>query len=754
MHTMPKPRFIIVSNRLPVSVTKVDGQLVYTPSSGGLATAMSSLGQSNHEQLWVGWPGLAADDLTAADKAAITRKLRSYGCQPVFLTAKQIKYFYEGYCNDTIWPLFHYFQSLAVHDAHYWQAYQQVNQLYAQAVVRQAGPAATIWIHDYQLMLLPRLLRQRLPDASIGFFLHIPFPSFEIFRLLPERKDILEGLLGADLVGFHIYDYARHFMSSVLRTLGFEHQRGIIGLKDRSVLVDAFPIGIDYKKWRSALGDQTVQDAILTLGESYKAKGQKLIISVDRLDYSKGIMNRLEAFEQFLQHFPEYHRQVSLVVAAVPSRVEVEAYKELRELVEKTVSRINGLYGQLDWTPIAYQFRNLPFEQIAALYALADVALVTPLRDGMNLVAKEYIAAKQQHDGVLILSEMAGAVDELPEALRINPNDTAAIVAAIQAALEMPSTEQRHRLESMQRRISHYTVGRWAKDFVEQLSYATEYKRRQYRSGLSRADQAQLLTDFQAANKRLLLLDYDGVLHGFVPTHNPAKAAPDDELFALLSRLAKLPGTEVCIISGRTRQALESWFGRLPVSLVAEHGSWVRRQGEWSQAEIDVPAYKPALLPVLEHYAERTPGARVEEKSFALVWHYRNVQPELAYARNASLKHDLNAIVGNSGLGIYSGNKIIEIKPRNISKGLVAEEVLAASGAGFVMAVGDDYTDEDMFRTLPETTYTIKVGSGETRARFRLPGVEAVLQLLQTLSLQKLPTASAKSGRAVRRSKS
>ncbi len=731
---MTKLQFLIVSNRLPVSVAKVDGKLTYTPSSGGLATAMSSVSVSGG-QLWIGWPGIASDDLTSTEKASITRKLRSYGCYPVFMTKLQVGLFYEGYCNDTIWPLFHYFQSLAVHDNSYWSAYRQANQLFTRAVARHAEPEATIWIHDYQLMLLPSLLRSTLPKSSIGFFLHIPFPSYEIFRLLPERKEILQGLLGADLVGFHIYDYARHFMSSVLRTLGHEHHHGTIPLKDRSVVVDSFPIGIDYKKFTAALDDPVVHAEMKVLADSYR--GQKIIVSVDRLDYSKGIMNRLEAFEQFLKTYVKYHKKVALMVIAVPSRVEVEAYKDLRDSIEQTVSRINGMYGSVDWTPISYQFKNLPFCQVVALYAQADVALVTPLRDGMNLVAKEYVASKQHRTGVLILSEMAGAIDELPESLSINPNDTASIVRSIRRALVMPKAEQRSRLQSMQRRISRYTVSRWAKDFTEQLQYAKDLKNEQFRSGLADRDQTMLIKDFSTAKKRLLMLDYDGVLHGFVPSHNPAKAAPDPHLLRLISKLAALPNTEVCIVSGRTRQALESWFGsykNMPVTLAAEHGSWIRQHGEWAQEDVSLQEYKAALLPLLERYAERTPGARVEEKTFALVWHYRSVSPELAYARNAGLKHDLNAVVGtNSGIGVFSGNKIIEIKPRGITKGMVADELLASTDADFVLAIGDDYTDEDMFKALPDSAYTIKVGSGETHARFHLPSVDSVLRLLTTL---------------------
>lgn len=725
-----KLQFVIVSNRLPVSVTKTDGKLTYTASNGGLATAMSSI-SAGGDQVWIGWPGIASDDLTPADKSAITRKLRSYGCSPVFLSRQQIQLFYEGYSNDTIWPLFHYFQSLAVHDGDYWTAYQQVNALYAKAVSRHSDEAARIWVHDYHLMLLPRMLRKAMPASTIGFFLHIPFPSFEIFRLLPERKEILQGLLGADLVGFHIYDYARHFMSSVMRTLGYDHKHGLIPLKNRTVMVDSFPIGIDYERWKAAVDDPAVRAEMRVLEDSYK--GQKIIVSVDRLDYSKGIMNRLEAFEKFLRRYPSYHKKVALVVVAVPSRTEVEAYKDLRDQIEQSVSRINGMYGSVDWTPISYQFKNLPFQQIVALYAEADVALVTPLRDGMNLVAKEYVAAKQRTTGVLILSEMAGAVDELPEALRINPNDSASIVQSIRDALRMPKAEQRQRLQSMQRRISRYTVTRWAADFTEQLNDAKQLLSGVH-SEMTIRDQAALRKDFREADKRLILLDYDGTLRGFVPSHDPDAAKPDNRLLRLIEILARQPNTEVCIVSGRTRDALDEWFGHLPVNLAAEHGSWIRQDGEWSQEDVSLQEYKPKLLPLLERYAERTPGARVEEKNFALVWHYRNVPPELAYARNASLKHDLNAVLSNSHIGVYSGNKIIEIKPRGITKGMVADEMLASSEADFVLCIGDDYTDEDMFRAVPESAYTIKVGFGDTHARFRLAGVDSVLELLHSLT--------------------
>lgn len=731
---MGTEKFIIVSNRLPVSVSKIDGKLVYTPSTGGLATAMSSL--ENQDQLWIGWPGIASDDLTPKDRAAITRKLKDYGCYPVFLTKDQIHNFYEGYANDTLWPLFHYFHTLAKHNRQYWQSYQEVNRLYAKAVNRHAAEDAALWIHDYQLMLLPAAIRRALPQSTIGFFLHIPFPSYEVFRLLPERQEILDGLLGADLIGFHTYDYARHFTSSVLRLLGHESRHGTIRVNDRNVLVDAFPIGIDYMKYVQALRGQAVKDELTKLDSHYGE--QKIIISVDRLDYSKGITNRLEAFEQFLHDNPKYHKRVSLLMVAVPSRTEVDTYKELRDYIEQTVSRINGMYATVDWSPISYQFKNLPFEQVTALFAKADVALVTPLRDGMNLVAKEYVASKQDRPGVLVLSELTGAIEELPEALRINPNSTDSIVKAIGTALAMPVKEQRRRLQSMQRRLSQYTVQRWAGDFIEQLAYAKEQQERRSEKLLRNGKKAKLLEDFKQAKKRLILLDYDGTLAHFVDSPDPAKAPPSSKLLKTLRALTSLPETEVCIISGRTREALEGWFRSLPLTLVAEHGAWVKQDNEWSQQQLSFSDHKDILLPILERYAERTPGAQVEVKNFALVWHYDGVAPELAFDRASTLRHELNTIVDTTEVGVYNGRKIVEIKPRGIHKGTVADELLASSGADFVLCGGDDYTDEDMFKALPEFAYTIKVGLKETHARYQVPSVEHMLRLLEALASTKL----------------
>lgn len=721
---------VIVSNRLPVSVARKDGELIFEASSGGLATAMSSLEQQ--DKVWVGWPGIASDDLSEDDKRFITEELEKQGCLPVFLSSEQVELFYEGYSNDTLWPLFHYFQSLTRHRDEYWQAYQQVNRLFADAASEAAAAGGSVWIHDYHLMTMPSMLRERSPELSIGFFLHIPFPSFEIYRLLPQRKELLEGLLGADLIGFHVYDYARHFLSSCLRLLGISSYQGSLEYDGRSIKVDAYPIGIDYDKFRRTLQKAGTKKAIASLSSTHK--NMKVIASVDRLDYSKGIPERLEAFRILLHDYPQWHGRVRLHMVAVPSRTEVKTYQELRDTIEQTVSRINGEYGTSDWAPISYQFQNRPFEEVVALYATADVALVTPVRDGMNLVAKEYIASKQNKPGVLILSEMTGAIDELPEAISINPSNTRSVAAAMDTALKMSKREQLRRLQVMQRRLKAYTVQAWGADFMEDLTEAGGARSKTNHKRLVPDTKAAMLASFQRSSSRLILLDYDGTIRDFVSSPRAIMARPSIKLRRIIKRLADSDGTHVAIISGRPRKTLERWFRGIDVTLIAEHGAWSRYDGEWTNVDNDFDSIKTKLRPVLKKYVSRTAGSEIEEKDYSLVWHYRNVAPELAYVRATEMRRELIDIIKDDKIGVYGGDKIVEIKPSDINKGYSAGELEAVYQSDFVLCAGDDYTDEDMFRELPNDAYTIKVGPGDTKARYQVTGVGEMVALLESLA--------------------
>lgn len=723
-------KLVVVSNRLPVSVVKQNGKLEYHASPGGLATAMSSLEQA--DKIWVGWPGIASDDLTEAEKSEIQAELAKQNCFAVFLTERQVELFYEGYSNDTLWPLFHYFQSLSRHHDEYWDAYKRVNQLFAEAAASVTADGGSVWIHDYHLMMMPSMLRNIMPGATIGFFLHIPFPSFEIYRLLPQRKDILRGLLGADLIGFHVYDYARHFLSSCLRLLGLSSHQGLLEYEGRTVKTDAYPIGIDYEKFRRTLNEAATKKAISALGETYK--GMKLVLSVDRLDYSKGIPERLEAFRILLHDYPEWRGKVRLLMIAVPSRTEVKTYQTLRDTIEQTVSRINGEYGTVDWAPISYQFQNRPFEEVVALYACADVALVTPIRDGMNLVAKEYIASKQGRPGVLILSEMTGAIDELPEAISINPSNTRSVADAMRVALSMSKREQMRRLGVMQRRLKSYTVQAWGADFMNDLTAAGGEREQQHKKRMSAESRNELLQAYSTANERLIILDYDGTLKDFVSSPRPFMAKPSIKLRRMIKRLAENEKNHIAIVSGRPKKALERWFRGIDMTLVAEHGAWTRYDGKWTNVDVEFGSIKRQLRPVLQKYVSRTAGSEIEEKDYSIVWHYRNVAPELAYVRAGEMKRELIDLIDREDIGVFSGDKVIEIKPNEINKGYAASELEAVYPAGFVLAAGDDYTDEDMFRELPPESYTIKVGPGDTKARYQLSSVDDMTALLEELS--------------------
>lgn len=728
-------RLLIVSNRLPVSITKVDGQLHYKRSVGGVATGLSSL-KTPVETFWIGWPGIARDELTPEDEQAISGQLTREQCSGVHLSAQAVEEYYLGFCNETIWPLFHYFPLYCEFNQDTWQRYVEVNESFFQAVRQAYTPGDTFWIHDYQLMLLPALIRAAFPDATIGFFLHIPFPSFEVLRLLPWRHEILQGLLGADLIGFHEYDYVRHFLSSVYRISGHEHHLSRVSVDNRVVRVDAFPMGINYELFANSADQPAVKREIKKLKAQINPD-RRIIISVDRLDYTKGIIKRLEAFEAFLITYPEYRRKVTLVVVAVPSRDDVDMYIQLREKLEGLIGKINGQHATVDWTPISYLYRSLPFEELAALYVLADVALITPLRDGMNLVAKEFVAAnhKPQHQGVLILSEMAGAANELTEAITVNPNHKEQVVEALREALEMDLNRRARKNALMQKRLRRYTVGQWASDFLDSLKEIKILQSEMAMKRLSKNVKETLLHDYHQAYNRLFLLDYDGTLIGFFD--DPENASPDERLIEIVRTLASHPQNEVVIISGRDKHTLTRWLGQLPVNLVAEHGAFIRHKtGDWMSRETLSDGWKETILPMMELYVDRTPGSFVEEKSYSLVWHCRRCDPALAQLRMHELKDALMATTRNMELGVFEGSKIIEVKNIGINKGAAAEIWLAGRNWDFVFAAGDDYTDEDMFSVLPPSATSVKLGQGASKATYHLESPDRLRALLKELADQ------------------
>lgn len=720
-------RIIIISNRLPLKVQKKESGITFEPSEGGLATGLGSVYKQG-DNLWIGWPGLSLESQEEQDH--VREELQKENMHPVFLTETEIKEYYEGFSNETLWPTFHYFIQYAVYEQSLWDAYLAVNQKFCAEVLKFAQPEDTIWVHDYQLLLLPQLIREKLPGVSIGFFQHIPFPSFEIFRLLPWRREIIQGMLGADLIGFHTYDDMRHFLSSTNRLLGYGNLHGLIDTGKRTVLIDAFPMGIDYDKYAAlAIDPETIR-----IEQEFRAAigTHRIIVSIDRLDYSKGIPNRLYAFELFLKRYPEFQEKVSLVMIVVPSRDTVEKYKRLKEEIDELVGRINSSYRTISWNPIQYFYRSFPLAEISAFYRIADVGLVTPMRDGMNLVSKEFIASKFDQKGVLILSEMAGAAQELADAIQINPNNVAQMADAIHEALMLPEEEQITQMSAMQALIKRYDIHQWVKVFMDRLSYV-KIKQQSYTTDpLAGEALHDFMQQYQEKTPRLIFLDYDGTLSPF--TKDPRKAGPDQELLLLLTRLTADTRNRVVIISGRDRQTLENWLGHLPVDLIAEHGVWLkRREVNWEMILALNNNWKREVRPIMEAYVNRTAGSFIEEKDYSLVWHYRRVPNGLGELRCRDLIHHLGYVASNINLQVMEGNKIVEIKNLEVNKGVAATRWLEMYPSAFIVAIGDDRTDEDMFRLMPRDSFTIKVGSQRSVAQFHLGSVKEVRNLLRTL---------------------
>jgi trehalose 6-phosphate synthase/phosphatase len=724
-------RLLIVSNRLPVSVEKRKGILHYRPSVGGVATGLSSFYKS-YSSAWVGWPGIATERILDSKSEIRARLTTDFNCYPVFLSQSNIEKYYRGYSNRTIWPLFHYFTQHAVYGDASWIEYVKTNELFCREVESVATDEDLVWVHDYHLMLLPGMLRERYPDMSIGFFLHIPFPSSEIFRLLPQRTDILKGILGADLIGFHTHDYVNHFLSSVRRLLGYEHRCGLLLAGEKAVRADSFPMGIDYQRFRDAKTKPEVQSK--SSDYERELRDQTVILSVDRLDYTKGIIQRLEAFSTFLSANPEYTNKVTLMLVAVPSRTQVVTYKALKRHLDELVGRINGEFGTMDWMPIRYMFKSLGFTDLTSLYSVADVCLVTPLRDGMNLIAKEYVACRGDTGGVLILSEMAGASKELGEAITVNPNNVVEMAEALKVALTMPESEQKERMKAMQDRLEKYNVVRWAQDFVERLADIRRLQEDMQAKKLSEVMKKKLISDYRRSSRSLFLLDYDGTLMPIVD--RPEDAMPDHGLLALIEKLTENRKNEVVVISGRDRAILESWLGGLDIGLVSEHGAWIRkRDGQWTATESVTRDWKKSIKPILDLYVVRTPGSFIEEKDLSLSWHYRRSDPSTGVFRAGELVDDLVGLTSNLGLQVMSGSKVVEVKASGVSKERAAHQWISLDNWDFILAAGDDRTDEDLFAAMPEQAYSIKVGYGASRAKYNMDSPGDILLLLGELAL-------------------
>lgn len=730
-------RLIVVAYRVPFKIIQQGEHIELRQNSGGLVSAVLSLTEQKKDSFFcetekIQWIGYSEN--TKQELGGKTIQNDSFQVHPVFLSDEINEDYYEGFCNNLLWPLCHYFPYLARFEDRYFDAYQAANQLFFEKVDEVIQPGDTVWIQDYQLMLLPEMIRQKYPENKIGFFFHIPFPSYELFRMLPViwRKALVDGILGADVAGFHTNDYVENFLKAARLVSGYGNKLHYINMGNRIVKADSFPISIDYDKFNCSYNDPEVTE-IRT--QSRKSLMEKIIFSVDRLDYSKGILHRLLGFTRFLQKFPQWHGKVSFVLVVVPSRDTIEQYQYMKMEIDKTVGKINADYGNIYWQPIIYQYRSLSYPELIGMYTVSDVALITPLRDGMNLVCKEFIASRKDSQGVLILSEMAGAAQELGEALIINPFDIHEIADAIQEAFEMPVKQQARRMDAMRERIRDYDVFAWTNDFFTQMMMLEHEYERLKQVFLTTKGIAEMREAYESSVNRILFFDYDGTLSPLVP--DPSQAIVSDDVKKLIMDLAERD--TVVIISGRDRVFLDERFKGMPVHIIAEHGALVKIKGQeqWTLNESYEENWKDSIRPILDLYAKRCPGAFVEEKETSLAWHYRIADDaEYADRRAQELSWQLgNFIQPELNLQIIEGNKVVEVKKTAYNKGTAARSFVEEMDYDFILAIGDDTTDEDMFEALPGTAYTIKIGDALSSARNHIRNQDEVFHFLTFMVL-------------------
>ncbi len=673
---------------------------------------------------WIGWPGTA---IAESERADVSRELATHGAVPVFVPKSDADGFYLGFSNRVLWPLFHNLTDKVHFDPAAYRAYVRVNEAFADRILAHAQPGDIVWVHDYQLALVPELLRRRGLKGLIGFFLHIPFPSDETYRQLPPREEILRGLLGSDFIGFHSYEYVSHFRAACLRVLGLESDVESIRKQSRRVRLGALPIGIDPQEIRDMGQAPDAKQELESLREAYP--GRKIVVGVDRLDYTKGIPKKLLAFEEFLRQHPKWREKVVLIQVAAPSRTAVDEYKDLKRTVDELVGRINGRYGTPSSMPIVYVNQSVPRSRLVGLFQAAEVALVTPLRDGMNLVALEYVAARGERGGTLILSEFAGAAHCLPGARLVSPHSIGEVAEALREALEQ--TPEPSAFAHMLHFVDENTSMAWARRFLRELeSSAPEVRAR---AELLRIDTPEISRLIRGAKRPTVLLDYDGTLRSYVV--NPRDAVPSPRILRVLERLAER--ATVYIISGRSRDVLDRWLGHLPIGLVSEHGLAIRPPGGKFEQRVRVSgnSIHDLVEPVFNDFVRRTPGSSVELKEAAIAWHYRAADPEFASFQVHELLTVLEDLLKRRPYTVLHGNRVVEVRHKRVTKGQAVAQLLKRhTRSDFLFCAGDDRTDEEMMAAIPsrwkQRSITCWVGSRNPHARY---WVDSNLTLLDAL---------------------
>ncbi|KAI8096191.1 glycosyltransferase family 20-domain-containing protein [Halteromyces radiatus] len=714
---------------LRVKFHAADWTVVQRRGHAALYAGVQSLSK-DYETIHIGWTGPIRVKGTKQDVRHIYQddKLKlekllwdTDRIIPIFLDEKSHGH-YEGYCKEVLWPLFHYIVWANATDGRsekkFWADYVAVNQQFADTIVANYRPGDIICIHDYHLLLVPEMIRAKLPNAVIGLFFHATMPSSEILRCLTTRNDILRGMLGSTLVGFQTYSYARHFISSCTRVLGCESTQVGVNHNGHLVAVGAFPIGIDSDRVHSYCQQPGVEPKMAAIREMYA--GKKIIIGRDKLDSTKGVLQKLHAFEQFLHRYPEWKNKVVLIQVATPTYGD---HGKLETKISEAVSHINSTFGSLEFTPVHYYHQDVDREEYYALLSVADVGLITCIRDGMNTTSFEFIICQHKTHSPLILSEFAGTAGSLSAAMLVNPWDYAGVAKAINDALLMSPEDKLTRHKQLYQHVTSHTASFWAHSFVTQLVSISEQQSLQSHATPALNVNA-LVTEYTKAKKRLMFFDYDGTLTPIVSTPSEAKPSPD--MLECLQTLCNDPRNIVWVVSGRDQKTLEEWLGSVQgLGFSAEHGCYLKppNSQEWTSIVDDIDmSWKQDVAEIFAYYTERTQGSFVEHKKSSITWHYRTADATFGEFQAKECQNHLeNAIVSKLPVEILVGKKNLECRPLSTNKGNIVKRILSQHmDVDLVICAGDDKTDEDMFRMLSAAYHaslyqrTIKEGSSPT----------------------------------------
>ncbi|KAK8923733.1 Alpha,alpha-trehalose-phosphate synthase [UDP-forming] 6 [Platanthera zijinensis] len=793
----PSIRTIIVGNHLPIHAHRRSGGIGWTFSwdeDSLLLQLKDTIGDrggggGGMEFIYV---GCLRNEIPLSEQEEVSNLLLDkFNCVPAFLPSDLLSKFYHGFCKQHLWPLFHYMLPLSAElggrfNRALWQAYVSANKIFADKILEVISPDDDfVWVHDYHLMILPTFLRKRFNRVKLGFFLHSPFPSSEIYRTLPVREEILRSLLNSDLIGFHTFDYARHFLSCCSRMLGltYESKRGYIGLEyyGRTVSIKILPVGIHMGQLKSVLSLPATEKKVVELTKQFSGRGRTMLLGVDDMDIFKGISLKLLAFEQLLLQHPEFRGKVVLVQIANPARGRGKDVEDVRAESRAMVKRINDMFGaEPGYDPVIMIDSPLPFYERAAYYAVAECCLVTAVRDGMNLIPYEYVVSRNGNErldralgrdretprkSVLVVSEFIGCSPSLSGAIRVNPWNIDAVADAMDSALEMPEPEKQLRHEKHYRYVSTHDVGYWANSFLQDLERTCgDHMRRRcwgigfglgFRvvaldSNFRKLSTEHIMPAYRRSSARVVLLDYDGTL---MPQASIDKS-PSQGTIQLLNSLCRDRSNVVFLVSARSRRTLSEWFSPCKnLGMIAEHGYFLRQNGD-AEWETCIPAadcsWKMIAEPVMRLYSETTDGSTIEDKETSMVWCYEDADPDFGSCQAKELLDHLESVLANEPVSVKSGPNNVEIKPQGVSKGLVAERLLSGmrergSLPDFVLCIGDDRSDEDMFEVITGAVggpslspsaevFACTVGRKPSKAKYYLDDTAEIVRLMQGLA--------------------